>query len=283
MPSCLSLFGGKGRGCREFGLHQFIPPLTNNKIIYTESFFGTGVMFFQLPQCRTAVLNDKLDLIWNFWKVVKEQSHEFEDEIKFVWVGKKYFDEYKKREDPIGKAVYFYLMNRNSHKGIMEDTFRYKSFIHPLTKNFQPWAEKLNSPASLTIFNSDFREVYNNLMGNGSKNYSYVWYSDPPYYQQDRYMIQFSEQDHLDLAKLHNEMKENPYHHLIISYNDCKFIRDLYKGWEMKSVEWSQGSLDNHEENNKELLISNRPLIRYTTNGEVIKTYQNTNLGFALK
>ena len=261
IKSPITGFGSKYRACREWGIHEYIPPMTANHQIYVEPFVFSGIMFFNI-KCRTAIINDKLDLIWNFWKVVKEQRETLESELEYVWIGKKWFDEYQNRTDPIGRAVYFYLMNQASHKGIMESTFRYKPFNHPFTKDFKIWSDIMNAKASLTIWNLDFRDIFKKIWDNGAEHWSFVWYEDPPYYREGRYLMNFTDQDHTDLHDLNQELKDNPYHHIILSYNKCDYIEELYKGWYTIDVTWNMPSRSEGNDH-KELLISNRPFKRY--------------------
>jgi DNA adenine methylase len=86
----------------------------------------------------------------------------------------------------------------------------------------------------------------------------YIIYADPPYYgTENMYKTKsFSIEDHYTLANLCNEST----HHIIISYNDCELVRELYEGWNFleltKYSTLSKGKFD-------EVLISNKPLIRH--------------------
>ena len=61
-----------------------------------------------------------------------------------------------------------------------------------------------------------------------------LFYLDPPYVNSEQYYTayQFSESDH---CRLYNVLK-NISGKFILSYNDCEFVRNLYKNYNIKSV-----------------------------------------------
>ena len=275
LSSPLTSFGGKYQACVEAELHKYIPILTNNKQIYVEPFCGSCVMFFNVS-CRTALLNDKYNLNWNFWHVISQKSlyDQFISEMQNVWIGSAWFTEYQQRTDPVGKAIFFYLQNRSSHKGMQEDKYRYKFVNHPFEKDFSRWREKFDRLASLSVWDLDFRDVYQKLAKSESEYYTFTWYIDPPYFEEDRYSLPFTEQDHRDLAEWNHNFADNPKHQLLISYNDHPFIYELYpkEKWHIKKLSWYQGSLNRDK---TELLISNRPIRKYDTTSSLM-TYFGT-------
>jgi DNA adenine methylase len=80
-------------------------------------------------------------------------------------------------------------------------------------------------------------------------------YLDPPYFEQggNLYQHAFSSRDHLRLAKLLQETQ----HQWLLSYDDCPFIRDLYRDWAtIQSIEMT--CTINGSNPKSELLISPR-------------------------
>lgn len=58
-------------------------------------------------------------------------------------------------------------------------------------------------------------------------------YCDPPYYQTEgHYVVEFRKEDH---ARLRDTLKKSQGRWLV-SYNDCEFIRELYRGFQIESV-----------------------------------------------
>lgn len=272
MDSCLRAFGGKARIIRDSGLNNYIP-ICDSKTIYVELFCYSAVMFFNI-NCKNAILNDLNSNIINFWNVIAHKCEEFENELKYIWIAKEWYDELKKRTDDIGRALFFYMDNRQNHAGIIENEWFYKYNVKPFLKDFDLWKRKFDEVAkhSLSIWNLDFRDCLNKLKNKGGDSYKFVIYADPPYVEwgfgYDRMKkedpnikYQFYEKDHKDLYDLLSELKDNKNYQIFISYDDNNFIRDLYKDWNIKI-------LDVYYYNKKskcnELLISNVGFRKYS-------------------
>ncbi len=81
-------------------------------------------------------------------------------------------------------------------------------------------------------------------------------YCDPPYYGTERlYAERFSLEDHYGLHKVLSGIQGK----FLLSYNDCEFIRDLYKDFEIESFERLNSISQRYEPGNmfKEVLIAN--------------------------
>jgi DNA adenine methylase len=168
-------------------------------------------------------------------------------------------------KSPLGRAVRYLFLNRTSRGGYVNDTLkRRKCFSNPqgwsasaLLKIFEV-SEKLQGAQ---IFNSPYQEL---LQRPGSDVFCFC---DPPYVKDtllpagDKlYQFGFSFQDHITLR---NELRETP-HKWLLSYDDHQFVRTLYKGFNIKEVNWkySGNSSKNADGSTfrpvgKELLISN--------------------------
>lgn len=76
---------------------------------------------------------------------------------------------------------------------------------------------------SVVIENADFGYIINRYDREDT-----LFYLDPPYYgTEDYYTEKFSEEDHTRLKGLLDSMKGK----FILSYNDCGYIRGLYKDY----------------------------------------------------
>lgn len=68
-----------------------------------------------------------------------------------------------------------------------------------------------------------------------------IFYLDPPYVSDLQYDLfgipRFLEDDHLKLAASLREIKGD----FILSYNDCEFIRDMYKGFKVVEIDVTNG------------------------------------------
>lgn len=263
MDSCIRSIGGKSYAIKSAKIDLYIPTLMSNEY-YVEPFCSSAVMFFNV-KCKNAILNDYNDSIYNFWNTIKNQYESFENELKYIWIGKKWFEEYEKRTDPVGKAVFFYLDNKQCHAGIVNGKWTWKYDVKNLYKDLTQWKNIFNEKSSLTIWNLDFRNVFSKLENKGGNRHPFVYYLDPPYVKEGSIYDKFSfnEQDHKDLAQWFEILSKDSNNTLILSYDDNKMVRDLYSSYYIKEIEFFYA---NQQEKGKELLISNKPLIKRIEN-----------------
>lgn len=271
LPSPISAFGGKFRAVQEAHIQDFIMPCVGTTE-YVEMFCFSATLFFNLnTRPRRAILNDADDRLMRFWRVIRDHCTEFEQELEYCWLAPSVFAEYKQRQDEIGQAVFFYLQNRNGWCGIRSESFHYNYRGHHIRKDLKPWAKMLNH-GCVEMWNLDFREVFDRLDKAGGKEGHFCIYEDPPYFQQgERYDHRFTEQDHRDLAELNHATP----HTVVLSYADHPLVRALYADWDVIELIYSHSQKSgNHGkdcehaiggEGKRELLLSNRPLRRWTS------------------
>lgn len=96
------------------------------------------------------------------------------------------------------------------------------------------------------ILHLDFKKIV-------LKNYSKI-YVDPPYYGVNKNLYKNSEIDHVELNKILEEEKDQ--RDILISYNECQFIVDLYKNWYIYSSHFKYSGMGNNKDV-RELFISN--------------------------
>ncbi|MCJ7855390.1 DNA adenine methylase [Lachnospiraceae bacterium NSJ-143] len=85
---------------------------------------------------------------------------------------------------------------------------------------------------------------------------SAFFYCDPPYYGTEKlYMERFSLDDHYSLNRILSSIQGR----FMLSYNDCEFIRDLYKDFNIETVERLNSISQRYDPGNmfKEVLIAN--------------------------
>ena len=83
--------------------------------------------------------------------------------------------------------------------------------------------------ARVVVENKDFQSLIQQYDGDGV-----LFYCDPPYYQaEDCYAAEFSTQDH---ARLHSVLR-NCRGFVMVSYNNCRFIRKLYRDFYIYSTD----------------------------------------------
>lgn len=75
-PSPVSYYGGKQN------MLNHILPLIPSHLVYTECFFGSGAVFFAKEKSAHEVINDKNNLIVNFYKIVKTKFPSLKEKVE---------------------------------------------------------------------------------------------------------------------------------------------------------------------------------------------------------
>lgn len=118
------------------------------------------------------------------------------------------------------------------------------------------------SRRNIVIYNRDFRQIFKKFYAPDT-----LMYCDPPFYEAlAEYEHTFEEQDHLDLFACITKFCDLEKNRLVIlSYDDCDFIRELYGEFHLLEMNVTSNSwqLTGKARKNKELLISNAPFVEH--------------------
>jgi len=267
----------KRTGIRYFGskiralplLLSYFPEPTRTTI-FIDVFCGSGVVTVNYG-ARNNVMNDKDDLLFSYFKVVSnlDSLNEFKKELKSVVRGQAWFDDLLTREDVIGKALLFYMLNRNNFSGKVDLTEKSPFHVH-LPRNI-PLAiyddlVKFFEETDTRVWNYDFRRVLDRAMAHKVTNkYGVFIYLDPPYYDAGRnlYSKDWTIEDQNDL----NTYCEDLPHHWIMSNENTDEVREMFGKFYSKEVRWyySGSSTEctiSKSEGKSELLFSNRKFVK---------------------
>lgn len=261
--SPLRSIGSKGRLIQKHNMMDYFPPCIawkhwnadkTKRIIhrrtYVELFCGSATVFFNLdPEPLYAVLNDANHNIFNFWNVIATKYDEFIKELEYTWCGEDWIEKFSKRQDEIGMAMVFYIRNR------YENLIRVP-VVFPKEVQFTDWKARLDH-CRLHVWNLDYKAAMAKIDKNTFKQddncMEYLIYEDPPYVGTEDFYTGFNDHDHDVLAKINHETT----HHVLLTYNDCEKVRDLYKDWHVAEM---QNYSHFKTAYNTELLLSNRPI-----------------------
>ena len=284
MNSLISWVGGK-KALRELIYQRF--PKDYGR--YIEVFGGGGwVLFGKTPE-RNEVYNDYNNNLSNMFAVVRDQPLAFiqelgylpengrnifnfyreiiskqriedkyvEEEMKKVKV---YFTEIQAEEirtimmknrienQDVQLAVAFFKLIRYSY-GSGCRTFGCRAY--DVRKAFSTVWDVSDRLAHVTIENRDFEE----LIIQYDKPDTF-FYCDPPYYETEgHYEVVFSKEDHIRLCRALKNIQGK----FLLSYNDCEFIRELYKDFYIESCSRANNMALRYDSSSQfpELLISN--------------------------
>ena len=149
----------------------------------------------------------------------------------------------------IQKAARFFMLIKTSYGSDYRSYGCVKKDVNVMIKYLTEIQERLSR---VVIENKDFQDLFKVYDKDDS-----LIYLDPPYYGTERYyQVQFSKEDHVRLFECLKKVKGK----FILSYNDCEFIRQLYKDFNMDEVERNHSLLGKYKDKKhiySELIITN--------------------------
>lgn len=229
---------------------------------YREPFVGGGSVFFGKPRSQVGWINDIDGQLINVYKTFQDKQL-YKKIIKTLRGETANPERYKqvKKLEPKGdieKACRYYYLNRTSFSGKMVSAswgYREKRSIPPnrWSEVIEPAHKKLHG---VNITSLDFEDVIKR-----PSKLKVLLYIDPPYFlpsKRKHYLNGFSRKDHLRLLNLLKKTK----HAFLLSYEDCKEIRELYSWAKIYKLAFPYRVQDSNTSNSKrkigqEIIISN--------------------------
>ena len=237
--------GGKTRACKiidKVALTYF--DLTQFDTLVSP-FFGGGSFEFYLQNKYglKLLVADKFVPLANFWKQVKTDKALLGNELRKIGlVSKKEFMDYRSRimklcNDTLQQAILYFIINRCSFSGsTLSGGFSQDASVNRFTLSSIARIEALDF-TNIEIYNDDFYEFI--TANTSSKS---LLFCDPPYYLEKKSKLYgnggdmhegFNHELLFDLLRVRKNW--------ILTYNDCEFIRNLYKDYIIINVNWSYG------------------------------------------
>lgn len=225
--------GGKSRSVDL--LLQYVPNFTE----YREPFIGGGSLFLALKDLypkKKFWINDLYKELYYFYRWCKLRPHDVIDHVKklkneYGDKGKKMFFDLKKdinnkKMPQKFKAAMFFIINRVSFSGTtMSGGFSQSAFEKRLTDSSIERLYEFSSSLkkNVRITNFDYEKVINK---EGKNVFIYL---DPPYAIENESLYGKNGDlhknfDHERFASVLKDCK----HKWMITYNDCKYIRNLF-------------------------------------------------------
>jgi len=258
--------GGKTRACKiiDTAISQHFDMSNFDTVV--SPFFGGGSFEFYLQNkyAVALIVNDKFTPLYNFWKQVKSNKTILCEELrKIKSVSKEQFAAYRGtimdlNDDVLQQSVHYFVINRCSFSGsTLSGGFSEESSVKRFTPSSINRIESLDF-TNIEIYNKDFRDFIDGLPAPSiataaSKTLLFL---DPPYYLESKSKLYGSNGD----------MHENFDHKLlfdvlytkknwIVTYNNCEYIRNLYKDYIILDVNWSYG-MNTSKESSEIIIIS---------------------------
>ncbi|NLK87713.1 MAG: DNA adenine methylase [Clostridiaceae bacterium] len=250
MNSFISWIGGKNY--LKKAINEEMPTNFNR---YIEVFGGAAwVLFSKEKQASFEVYNDYNKDLINLFKCVKYHRPELQRELSFMLNSRELFEIFKAQYNVHGmtdiqRAARFFFLLKTSYGSNGRSYGCIKKNISIMSTYLERVEKRLSC---VIIENKDFEDlikVYDKPDA--------LIYCDPPYYGTEKYyQVMFSESDHQRLYKTLCNIKGK----FILSYNDCDYIRKLYKHFNIKQVSRMHNLKARYNEDQNlyhELLIKN--------------------------
>jgi len=250
--------GGKTRACEK--LNNIIKQnfIMNNYNTLLSPFFGGGSFEFYLQNNYNLklIVNDKFTPLYNFWNQAKINNKKLCDKLREKKVVlKEDFVNYREtiiklNNEPLLQAFQYFIINRCSFSGAtLSGGFSEQSSKERYTPTTINRIESLNL-TNFSIDNLDFSQFINNHI-NTTKTLLFL---DPPYYLEEKSKLYGNNGDlhenfnHINLYELLKDKKN-----WLMTYNNCKYIRNLYSKFTIIDVDWKYGM--NKSKNSSEIVI----------------------------
>lgn len=247
MNSFISWIGGK-KLLRQHILKEF-PEMYSR---YIEVFGGAGwVLFSRDRLADIEVYNDINGKLVNLYRCVKFHPEALQKELENLLMSREMFQDAKTQVDirgitDIQRAARFYILIKESFGS---DCHSFGVRAKDLQKGIDLLADASTRLKRVVIENLDFEHLIKTYDTNDA-----LFYADPPYYNAEKYYPdRFNPEDHLRLLDTLANIKGR----FVLSYNDCPQIRELYKKFNIKSVERQNNLQKNKSQKYMELIIKN--------------------------
>lgn len=222
---------------------------------YVEVFGGAAWVLFNEERPKiTEIYNDYDSELVNLFRCMKYHGNVVKEELKYLLNSRELFQDFMEQYQTRGmtdiqRAARFFMVIKCSFGAKLKCFGCVKRDIENMTKMFGTIQERLNN---VIIENLDFEKLIE-MQDKGKA----LFYCDPPYYNTENYYknVKFAKEDHARLLNKLQTIKSR----FIVSYNDCEFIRNLYKDFNIYEVDRFSNFTTTEEETKryKELIITN--------------------------
>jgi DNA adenine methylase len=252
--------GGKTRACKilETILQEHFDISKFDNIV--SPFFGGGSFEFHIQNNHqlNIIANDKFTPLYNFWTTCKSNNEKLCKELavkidmidkeEFTCLRQKIMDE----ENVLTQSIMYFIINRCSFSG---STLSGGFSLEASKKRFtQSSIDRINLLVlqCFEIYNLDFEEFIETVSPGEPDNLIFL---DPPYFlkkESKLYGNNGDMHDTFDHDKLYKCLsgKKN----WMMTYNNCEYIKELYKDYKIIETEWSY-SMNKSKESSEIVII----------------------------
>lgn len=251
--------GGKTRACKKLDdiLKENFDITKFHNII--SPFFGGGSFEFHIQNNYKLkiIANDKFVPLFNFWTSCKLNKERLCEELnqKLNLIDKEEFIKLRKNimteHDNFNQSIMYFIINRCSFSGAtLSGGFSLEASKKRFTTSSINRIKKLELN-NFDIYNLDFENFINN-----NNNENSLLFLDPPYYLEKGSVLYGNNGDMHDTFE-HYRLYEclSKKKNWLMTYNNCDYIRELYKDFKIIETNWSYGM--NKSKESSEIVIIN--------------------------
>lgn len=251
--------GGKSRACKildkvlneHFDINKFD--------VIISPFIGGGSFEFHLQNTydKKLIVNDKFAPLINFWNQCKTNKTQLCLELKkhINCVSKEQFTTYRSKimdtKEELKQATYYFIINRSSFSGAtLSGGFSEEASKKRFTLSSIERIENLDL-SNIDFHNLDFKPFIKKFH---KKKLNSLLFLDPPYYLEKKsnlYGDNGNMHDTFDHQELFNSLSKKS--NWLMTYNNCDYIRNLYKDYIIIDANWSYGM--NASKKSSEIII----------------------------
>jgi DNA adenine methylase len=253
--------GGKTRACKI--LDKVINDNFDIKSFDTiiSPFFGGGSFEFYMQNKYglKLIVNDKFTPLYNFWNQIKIDKNKLCEELrKITTISKEEFMTYRSsimdlNNNILEQAIQYFIINRCSFNGsTLSGGFSYEASKKRYTSSSIDKIELLDF-TNIDIYNKDFYDFINENENDENKK---IIFLDPPYYLEKKSKLYGNNGD------MHEDFNHQSLFELmitkknwILTYNNCDYIRNLYKDYIIIDVNWTY-SMNKTKKSSEIIIIS---------------------------
>lgn len=252
--------GGKTRSCKildKILVEHFNLELYNTII---SPFLGGGSFEFYIQNKYNLniIANDKFGPLYNFWLICKTDKEKLCNRLykKINKINKEDFLNLRNNiittNNKLKQSTMYFIINRCSFSGAtLSGGFSLEASKKRFTKSSIDRINNLDL-TNFDIYNLDFEEFINNNYDENK-----LLFLDPPYYLNKKSKLYGNNGDmheNFDHNKLFNCL--NSKKNWLMTYNNCSYIKNLYKDYIIIETSWSYG-MNKDKKSSEIIIISN--------------------------
>ncbi|SRR6266481_1316379 len=253
MVGPLAYLGGKNRVARK------IISLIPEHICYIEPFCGGAQVFFHKEPSKVELLNDLSGDIFNFLRICQMHHEELVRHLRYCIASRRWFELFEKTPPEtltdVQRAVRFFFLQKNCYGGLIVRQNFAASVQDGSNYNPEALPELIHRTHERLMHVQLENLPYQDILRKYDRPFTF-FYLDPPYWNRPYYKFNFVEKDFVEMAERLKKLKGK----FLLSLNDVPEIRQIFVGFNIKSLKMAYSSQRKPGKRYSELLISNYTL-----------------------